>query len=60
LQVWCEYDRTDTAIQFDSYLNPSSSRNLEYDSSKRISPERVVAVGLEKAAEEAKAKAGSQ
>lgn len=39
------------------YVNPSGSRNLEWDSSKRISSERIAAVGLEKAIEEAKSRA---
>ncbi len=37
----------------DCWVNPSGSRNLEYDKEKEIKPERIAAVGLEKAIEEA-------
>ena len=43
-----------TQCQFEYWLNPSGSRNLEYDPNKRITPERIQQIGLEKAIEEAK------
>ena len=46
-------DPPPTQVYFESWLNPTGSRNLEYDPDKRISPERIAAVGLEKAIEEA-------
>lgn len=48
-------DKPKTGFSFESYLNPSGSRNLEYDPAKEIKPERIRAVGLEKALEEVKA-----
>jgi len=41
-------------VTIKSWLNPSGSRNLEYDPNKRISPERIAQIGLEKAIEEAR------
>ena len=42
-----------TSFRIYTYINPSGSRNLEYDPDKRISPERIAQIGLEKAIEEA-------
>lgn len=56
IKVWCDYDRPDTAVRIESFLNPSGSRNLEWDPEKRISPRRIEEVGLEKALEEARGK----
>lgn len=49
IKVWCDYDRPDTAVRIESYLNPNSSRNLEFDSAKRISQRFIEQYGLEKA-----------
>jgi hypothetical protein len=54
IKVWCDYDRPNTALRIESFLNPSGSRNLEYDPAKRIDPSRIAAVGLQRAIEEAK------
>ena len=46
----------DHYFKIESYLNPSGSRNLEYDPKKSITPERIKEIGLEKAIEEARGK----
>jgi len=41
-------------LRITCWLNPTGSRNLEYDSRKTITPQRIAQIGLEKAIEEAR------
>jgi hypothetical protein len=56
LDLTTDSERPDTGISIESWINPSGSRNLEYDSKKEISASRIEEVGLNKAIEELKAK----
>jgi len=52
IDLTVDSERPDTGISVEAWLNPSGSRNLEYDSAKKITPERIAQIGLEKAIKE--------
>jgi len=54
LELYTNFEPPPTSLQIESWLNPSGSRNLEYDSKKSITPQRIAQIGLEKAIEEAR------
>ncbi len=54
--LFTDSERSTTGFYFKSFLNPAGSRNLEYDSSKYLSPNRIEQIGLKKAIEEVKDK----
>ena len=53
IEVFSNY-QNDGVFRVKGYINPSGSRNLEYDPRKNITPQRIAQIGLEKAIEEAR------
>ncbi len=57
MNIMADYREGSAAVRVYYWLNPRGLRNLEHDKSKQINPDRIAAVGLEKAIEEARARA---